>query len=126
MREEELERQFEGIFAVFEFPEVIIDWIREALRQSQQEEENACLRTHKQELDFVHDMCQSVDVRLEPTDFCVQWARQWQRFFQTSKVCLFLMPGPGDHLVETIAISNLMECQDCHCFHRAFKGRDRW
>ena len=79
-------------------------------RQSQQEQENADLRTHKQELGFVHDLCKSVDVRLEPADFCVQWARQWQRFFQTSKVCLFLMPGPHDQFVETIVISNLMEC----------------
>ena len=37
VREEELERQFEGIFAGFEFPEPIVDWIREALRQSQEE-----------------------------------------------------------------------------------------
>jgi putative nucleotidyltransferase with HDIG domain len=79
-------------------------------RQSQQEQENVGLRTHKQELCFVHDLCESVDVRLEPAEFCVQWARQWQRFFQTSKVCLFLMPGPQDQFVETIVVSSLMEC----------------
>jgi putative nucleotidyltransferase with HDIG domain len=78
-------------------------------RQSQQEHENAGLRTQKQELGFVHDLCKSVDVRLEPADFCVQWAGQWQRFFQTSKVCLFLVPGPQDQFVETVVISNLME-----------------
>ena len=37
VREEELERQFEGIFAGFEFPEAIVEWIRDALRQSQDE-----------------------------------------------------------------------------------------
>ena len=37
VREEELERQFEGIFNGFRFPEAIVDWIREALRQSHEE-----------------------------------------------------------------------------------------
>jgi len=80
-------------------------------RQSQQEQESACLHAQKQELDFVHDICSSVDVRRDPADFCVQWARQWQRFFQTSRVCLFLTPGPRDRFVETIVISSLMECK---------------
>jgi len=37
VREEELERQFERIFEGFAFPKTIVDWIHEALRQSQQE-----------------------------------------------------------------------------------------
>ena len=37
VREEELERQFEEIFAGFEFPEAIVEWIKEALRQNERE-----------------------------------------------------------------------------------------
>ncbi|MCX7031020.1 MAG: hypothetical protein NTU62_13000 [Spirochaetes bacterium] len=37
MRQEELERQFEEILGEFQFSEVIFDWMREALRQSQKE-----------------------------------------------------------------------------------------
>jgi DNA invertase Pin-like site-specific DNA recombinase len=37
VREEELERQFEGILSEFHFSEIAPDWIREALRQNQQE-----------------------------------------------------------------------------------------
>jgi len=39
VREEELERQFEKIFAGFRFPEAIVDWIKDALRQSRDEQE---------------------------------------------------------------------------------------
>ena len=38
VREEELERQFNGIFAGFQFPEAIVEWVREALRQSRDEQ----------------------------------------------------------------------------------------
>lgn len=38
VREEELERQFEGIFAGFEFPKAILEWIRDALRQSRDDQ----------------------------------------------------------------------------------------
>ena len=38
VRGEELERQFEGIFAGFEFPEAIVEWIRDALQQSAREQ----------------------------------------------------------------------------------------
>jgi site-specific DNA recombinase len=34
---EELERQFEGVLAEFQFSEVGFDWMREVLRQSQKE-----------------------------------------------------------------------------------------
>ena len=37
VREEELERQFEGIFTEFQISESILDWVREALRQSREE-----------------------------------------------------------------------------------------
>ncbi len=37
VRQEELERQFEGILGEFQFSEAIFDWLREALRQSQKE-----------------------------------------------------------------------------------------
>ena len=37
VREEELERQFEQILGEFRFSETILDWLREALRQSQKE-----------------------------------------------------------------------------------------
>jgi len=37
VREEELERQFEGILGEFQFSETIFDWMRDALRQSQKE-----------------------------------------------------------------------------------------
>ena len=33
VRDEDLERQFEGIFTEFRFPEEIVEWIREALRE---------------------------------------------------------------------------------------------
>ena len=37
MREEELERQFEDILGELQFSEALLDWMREALRQSQKE-----------------------------------------------------------------------------------------
>jgi site-specific DNA recombinase len=37
MREEELERQFEEILGEFQFSEALLDWMREAPRQSQKE-----------------------------------------------------------------------------------------
>ena len=37
VREEELERQFEDILGEFQFSEALLDWMRDALRQSQKE-----------------------------------------------------------------------------------------
>ena len=47
VREEKLERQFEGIFDEFQFSENILDWVREALRQSQKEKTAFHNRTMK-------------------------------------------------------------------------------
>ena len=47
VREEELERQFEGIFTGFQFSEAIVEWVKDGLRQSQEEK----ARFHKQAID---------------------------------------------------------------------------
>ena len=61
VREEELERQFEGIFEGFAFPEMIVDWIREALRQSR--EEKAAF--HNREIKKLHAEYEKLQHRID-------------------------------------------------------------
>lgn len=76
----------------------------------QDEQERGRMRAQTQELDFFRGTCRDFDVRAEPADFCVEWAQQWQRFFQTGQVCLFLVPDQRDQSVETVLVSGLREC----------------
>jgi len=61
VREEELERQFENIFAGFEFPEAIVEWIRDALKQSEKEKS----AYHRQAIDTLSEEYAKYQNRLD-------------------------------------------------------------
>ena len=61
VREEELEQQFERIFVGFEFPEAIVDWVKEGLRQSREEK----TAFHNKEIKKLHADYEKLQHRID-------------------------------------------------------------
>lgn len=58
---------------------------------------------------FVLDLVRSVDSGMDPLDVALSCARQWQRYFQTGKVCLLLYPHPDQPGRSVVLVDALAE-----------------
>lgn len=83
--------------------------VKLAGRQSQLYEENQKLRTQATHLQFVTEFLSSVSSTDSPIDIAENFAVRWQKFYQTGKVCLYLVPPKGSDVIEAAIVESLSQ-----------------
>ncbi len=69
--------------------------------------ESRSLRRASSCLDFVQEFLRGVRADVAAVDLAEDFARRWQRFFETGTVCLYLTAGPRDGVVDAAIVEAL-------------------
>jgi putative nucleotidyltransferase with HDIG domain len=78
--------------------------------------ENRQLQSASSHLDFITDFLLNLNSMTTTLDIAEYFATQWQRFYQTGKVCLYLVPSSAPHTLKTVIIENLSQSRVV-CLH---------
>jgi putative nucleotidyltransferase with HDIG domain len=71
--------------------------------------ENRQLQSASSHLDFITDFLLNLNSMTTTLNIAEYFATQWQRFYQTGKVCLYLVPSSAPHTLKTVIIENLSQ-----------------
>jgi len=71
--------------------------------------ENRRLQMDSGHFDFMKDFLASVDSAVSPVYVAEKFAAQWQKFYQTGKVCLYLAPSTDSQILEAVVVENLSQ-----------------
>ena len=71
--------------------------------------ENRRLQMDSGHFDFMKDFLASVDSAVSPVYVVEKFAGQWQKFYQTGKVCLYLAPEADSQILEAVVVENLSQ-----------------
>jgi putative nucleotidyltransferase with HDIG domain len=71
--------------------------------------ENRQLQSASSHLDFITDFLLNLNSMTTTLNIAEYFATQWQRFYQTGKVCLYLVPPSAPHTLKTVIIENLSQ-----------------
>jgi putative nucleotidyltransferase with HDIG domain len=69
--------------------------------------ENRGLQTTSSHFDFMRDFLLSIDSNSPAIDVAENFAVRWQKFYQTGKVCLYLVPPAGPQTLEAVVVETL-------------------
>ncbi len=78
-----------------------------ARTHAQLSSESRSLRTASSCLDFAQEFLRGVRADVAAVDIAEDFARRWQRFFETGTVCLYLTAGPRDGVVDAAIVEAL-------------------
>jgi signal transduction histidine kinase len=78
---------------------------------SQLSAENKQLLSRSSHLDFATEFLLSLDSKSQPIDIAENFALRWQRFYQTSAVCLYLRPAGDSQVTEAIVVDDSSQCK---------------
>lgn len=73
-------------------------------RHTEQANRNRELQTHAGHLTFAQEFQAGVDASVDAIDVAAEFARRWQRYFQTGAVCLYL---PAQGAVDVVVVEAL-------------------
>jgi putative nucleotidyltransferase with HDIG domain len=76
-------------------------------KQNKLSSEGRSLQTASGYLTFAQDFLRSVRSSVAAVDIAEDFARRWQRFFQTGAVCLYLTAGAHDGTIDTAVVEAL-------------------
>jgi putative nucleotidyltransferase with HDIG domain len=84
----------------------LIQTIAAQLSSQHTEQANYCreLQTHSGHLTFAQEFQASIDAGVDAIDVAAEFARRWQRYFQTGAVCLYL---PTQEAVDVVVVEAL-------------------
>jgi putative nucleotidyltransferase with HDIG domain len=71
--------------------------------------ENRRLQMDSGHFDFMKEFLAGVDSAVSPVYVAEKFAAQWQKFYQTGKVCLYLAPSPDSQILEAVVVENLSQ-----------------
>jgi len=71
--------------------------------------ENRRLQAASGHFDFVKEFLLSIDTNGAPIDIAEDFAVGWQKFYQTGKVCLYLVPAIGSQTLEAVVVETLAQ-----------------
>ncbi len=71
--------------------------------------ENRRLQTDTALFNFIRDFLLSIDSITSPIGIAENFASRWQKFYQTGKVCVYLVPPAGSQLLEAVVVENLSQ-----------------
>jgi signal transduction histidine kinase/HD-like signal output (HDOD) protein len=68
---------------------------------------NRKLQSSSSHFDFVSDLFEGVDSDMTAMEIASRFAQQWQRFYQTGKVCLYIARQESDEVIEAVLVESL-------------------
>ncbi len=82
-----------------------------ARRDTELSNENRRLQSASSHLDFTKDLLLNINMTTAVLDLAEHLATRWQRFYQTGRICLFLVPPIGSQIFEAVIVENLAQSQ---------------
>ena len=67
---------------------------------------NRQLATSSAHMEFVNEFLLSVKANMSPIDVAAEFARGWQRHYQTGPVCVYLQPPGDEEFLEAVVIND--------------------
>ena len=74
-------------------------------------EENRLLQGTSSHFTFIKEFLFSIKPGASAFDIAENFASRWQKFYQTGKVCLYLLPHPGSRTIEAAIVENLSQSE---------------
>ena len=85
--------------------------IQFARRDTELTHENRRLLSASSHLDFAQEFLLSINSATTALDVAENMATRWQRFYQTGRICLFLVPPAGSQILEAVIVENLAQSE---------------
>ncbi len=82
-----------------------------ARRDTELSNENRRLQSASSHLDFIKDLLLNINLTNTVIDLAEHLATRWQKFYQTGRICLFLVPPTGSQILEAVTVENLAQSQ---------------
>jgi len=73
--------------------------------------ENRRLQSTSSHLDFMTEFLLSTNSAKPPIEIAQDFAVRWQKFYQTGRVCLYLVPSANSEILEAVVVENLLEAK---------------
>ncbi len=80
-----------------------------ARRDAELSNENRRLQSASSHLDFIKDLLLNINPTITALDLADILAVRWQKFYQTGRICLFLVPSVGSQILEAVVVENLAQ-----------------
>jgi len=80
-----------------------------ARRDAELSTENRRLQSASSHLDFIKDFLLNINLTITALDLADILAVRWQNFYQTGRICLFLVPPAGSQILEAVIVENLAQ-----------------
>lgn len=80
-----------------------------ARREAELSTENRRLQSASGHLDFIKDFLLNVNPTTTAHNLAETIAVRWQKFYQTGKICLFLVPPAGSQILEAVIVEGLAQ-----------------
>ena len=82
-----------------------------ARRDTELTDENRRLQSASSHFDFIKEFLLGISSAATAVDTAENLAARWQRFYQTGRVCLFLVPPAGSKILEAAIVENLAQSE---------------
>ena len=69
------------------------------------------LQSSSSHFNFIRDFLLGIKLGASVTDIAEDFALRWQKFYQTGKVCLYLLPRQGASIIEAAVVENLSQSE---------------
>lgn len=80
-------------------------------RDSEISSEFRHLQTVSGHFNFVRDFLLSINSGVSAIDIAENFATRWQKFYQTGRVCLYLLPQSGSQTLEAVVVGGLSQSE---------------
>ncbi len=82
-----------------------------ARRDTELTHENRRLQSASSHFEFIKEFLLGISSTATAVDMAENLAARWQRFYQTGRICLFLVPPVGSHILEAVIVENLAQSE---------------
>ena len=82
---------------------------RLARQHAELSEENRRLQSAASHLDFASEFLNGLSSTMTAIDIAEDFAVRWQKFYQTGRVCLYLVPQEMEETLEAVVVENLSQ-----------------
>ena len=80
-----------------------------ANKESELSDENRLLQSASSHLNFIKDFILDISPNNFVINIAENLAAQWQKFYQTGKVCLYLVPSVSSQILDVVVVENLSQ-----------------
>ncbi|MHC4623570.1 MAG: HDOD domain-containing protein [Planctomycetota bacterium] len=82
-----------------------------ATDNSKLSQQNRLLQTASSHFDWMKDFLCAVEPSAAPIEIASDFALRWQKFYQTGRVCLYLVPAPPLQMLEAVVVETLAKAR---------------